>query len=349
MLDINVLADKILDFLAEKIETNYCVAVIIVGPPGSGKTTISECVCEEINKRYQQHLRNQQSYRPHPQGSSRDSLEIERLCQDIPILDSVERRKLESGCFENVENSHYTPHQFKDDDEDHSTVVVGRGGLPNSIRISSKKASCNPREEEIKIAQIVPMDGFHLSRAHLDHFQDSIEAHVRRGSPPTFDSNNYLQLSKILAKSCSVKPHFSKNLKAGSGLFDKISASFSNENPSISVPGFDHALKDPSTDQHCITAFTRIIVLEGLYLLLNEENWRNVYPVFKKTDAVLVWRLDLDIEQLEDRVAKRHVASGLAPNLAAGVDRFRVNDLINAVKIREQSLDAEDIEVLSTA
>ncbi|CEP63962.1 Yfh7p LALA0_S09e06436g [Lachancea lanzarotensis] len=349
MLDTKALADKVLRFLAEKVDTNYRIAVIIVGPPGSGKTTISECVCNEINNRFQQHLRNQQSYQPRLQGSTETSKEVERLCEDIPLLNSQERRKVESECMKNVENLDYIPHRFIDDDKEHSSVVVGRGGLPNSIRISSKKTLVPVEKGNINIAQIVPMDGFHLSRDHLDQFRNPAEAHVRRGSPPTFDSNNYLQLSKILAKSCTIKPRFSEDLNAGSGLFDKISGSFSEQIPSIYVPGFDHALKDPSTDQHCLTAFTRIIVLEGLYLLLNEENWKGVYPVFKETDAVLVWRLDLGIEQLEERVAKRHVASGLAPNLAAGVDRFRVNDLINAIKIKEQSLDAEGIDVLSTA
>ncbi|SCU80394.1 LAME_0B02938g1_1 [Lachancea meyersii CBS 8951] len=348
MLEAGILADKILDFLATKVDTNYRVAVIIVGPPGSGKTTISESVCKEINARYQQYLQCQQSLQPHLIESTETAIEVEKLCETIPFVNSVECSKIKNGCFDHVENLDYIPHRIKVDNDEHSTVVVGRGGFPNSVRLSSEKPQLNFKDN-VGIAQVVPMDGFHLSRVHLDHFHDSAEAHARRGSPQTFDSNNYLQLSKILAKSCEFKPEFPSNVETRNGLFEKISASFSEKMPSIYVPGFDHALKDPVTDQHCINAFTRIIVLEGLYLLLNEENWKEVYPIFEETQAVLVWRLDLGIEQLEQRVANRHVASGLAPNYEAGVERFRMNDLINAIKIKEQSLNADDIEVLSSA
>ncbi|SCU85072.1 LANO_0C03268g1_1 [Lachancea nothofagi CBS 11611] len=342
MVDIGPLADKVLEYLAERVDTNYRIAVIVVGPPGSGKSTISEKLCKEINARFRQYLQKR-SYKTQLLEATKLDGGVENFCEQIPILGPNARKKLESGLFDHVEDLNYTPHRFKDDACE-SQVITGRGGLPNSIRVSKLRPE-RSLGNDINIAQIVPMDGFHLSRKHLDHFSDSAEAHKRRGSPLTFDSNNYLQLCRLLAKSCQVKPSLSTD--CGSHLFDKLSSSFSKDVPSINIPGFDHARKDPTTDEHCIDAFTRIIVMEGLYLLLNEENWKEIYPVFKETHAVIIWKLDSDVDLLEQRVAQRHLAAGLAPTLEAGVERFRMNDLPNAMKIKEQSLDADDIVIIS--
>lgn len=337
------LADQVLKFLSDKLETNYRVAVIVVGPPGSGKSTISEKLCHEINSRYNKYLKESGS-RPHLQENLNERID---LCEGIPKFEEKSLHDVQNGFFNHVQDQDFQPKKFVDKN-DGSEVVVGIGGLPNSIRVENV-APLEPSNHDYKIAKIVPMDGFHLSRRHLDHFDDPVEAHRRRGSPPTFDSNNCLQLCKLLAKTCTIKPTLPVNkTTAGTGtLFDKISDTFSESVPSIYVPGFDHALKDPSTGQHCVDAFTRIIVLEGLYLLLDEDNWRDIYPTFKDTHAVIVWKLDLGVDVLEQRVAKRHLQSGLAATLEAGVERFRMNDLINALRIKEHCLAADDIVSIS--
>ncbi|CUS22668.1 LAQU0S06e03268g1_1 [Lachancea quebecensis] len=337
------LADQILSFLSDKLESNYRVAVIVVGPPGSGKSTISEKLCREINSRYNKYL-NKSGSRPCLQENLSERVNI---CEGIPQLDENSLQDLQKGFFNHVQDQEFQPKRFVDKKDD-SEVIVGIGGLPNSIRVENV-APAEPLNHDYKIAQIVPMDGFHLSRRHLDHFDDPAEAHRRRGSPPTFDSNNCLQLCKLLAKTCTIKPTLTlkKSAPGSDILFDRISETFSKSVPSIYVPGFDHALKDPSTGQHCVDAFTRIIVLEGLYLLLDEDNWREIYPTFKETHAVIVWKLDLGVDVLEQRVAKRHLDSGLAATLEAGVERFRMNDLINALKIKEHSLAADDIVSIS--
>ncbi|SCU90790.1 LADA_0F06436g1_1 [Lachancea dasiensis] len=341
-IDPSRLADNVLEYLSEHIETHYRIAVLIVGPPGSGKSTVSAQLCNELNARYQEYFGSKNTRKAQLLQTFDATSQRDFLCRNIPVFSAEDTQKAIGPSFDHIEDLKFKPHRFQNIAND-SEIIVSRGGLSNSIRI----AASGPRSmaEGGQLAQIVPMDGFHLSREHLDHFSNPQEAHNRRGSPETFDSNNCLQLCRILAESCQITPPV--QAKWEGELFDKINSSFSDTVPSIYIPGFDHALKDPTMDEHCVDASTRIIVIEGLYLLLNEENWKDIYPAFKKTNAVLVWKLDLPVDELERRVAKRHVESGLAPTLESGINRFRENDFMNAIKIREQSIEADDILTLS--
>lgn len=335
MVNTASLADKVIELLSDKVDSNYRIAVLIVGPPGSGKSTISEEICEEVNARFQAYLSENQ-VKVHLQDTRESSVDI---CEGIPFASSSIEKITESEVFSHVEDEGYVPHKYNS--KDGATIVVGRGGLPNSIQVKHEKVKV-PNVSAVRIAQIVPMDGFHLSRKCLDHFKNPLVAHQRRGSPQTFDSNNYLQLCKLLAETCEIKPHFSPS-KSSSNVFDKLCASFSDAVPSIYVPGFDHSLKDPSKYQHCINAFTRVLVLEGLYLLLDVENWREIYPIMKSTDAIIICNIDIDEKVIEQRVARRHVISGLAQSLEEGLERFRANDLLNARLIKKKTIEADDI------
>lgn len=64
---------------------------------------------------------------------------------------------------------------------------------------------------------------------------------IRRGAPDTFDSVRF-------------KKDLLKLKEIGKGSF----------------PSFDHALKDPFEDDIRIEATTKIIIVEGLYLFLEE-------------------------------------------------------------------------------
>lgn len=341
MLNCKRLTDTVLELLEQNIETNYRIVVLVVGPPGSGKSTIAGQVCQEINSRFQEYVSRKKPEIIIKKDVAGDA--ASDLCQDIPPMTAELREELDSGSFySHVEDTNFIPREFIDD-KDKSTVIIGRGGLPNSVRVRNSPLGFPASKKNIEIAQVVPMDGFHLSRACLNHFRDPQNAHKRRGSPSTFDSNNYLQLVKILSKSCAMKPPTFQLTGESSDLFGKVCATFSSSLPSIYYPGFDHSLKDPTIDQHCVDGFTRVIIMEGLYLLLNKENWQRIYPTVTKTGAVLIWNIDIDEEFIEVRVAKRHLASGLVETLEEGVKRFRDNDLLNARMIKQNNLDANGI------
>lgn len=95
-------------------------------------------------------------------------------------------------------------------------------------------------------AVAVSMDGFHYSREYLKQMPDPIEAFRRRGAPFTFDVDALLD--KLLhVKSEPRRDHF--------------------------WPTFDHAIGDPIADGQVIPAQSRVIVVEGNYLMMQEGKW----------------------------------------------------------------------------
>lgn len=71
---------------------------------------------------------------------------------------------------------------------------------------------------------------------------------------------------------------------------------------------FDHAEKDPVPATHPIHPSNRIIVIEGLYCLLDEDVWRDTAA---KMD-IRIW-VEVDREEVRQRLIERNFAAGLAP------------------------------------
>ncbi|KAL3228495.1 ATP-dependent kinase YFH7 [Nakaseomyces bracarensis] len=341
MVNIIDLRDEVLESLKGHINDNYRILVVIVGPPGSGKSTVAERLKDSINDYYDNYCNVSKHAYLKCQKDDKDGL---ALLESIPDIseDTYNNLCVTDGkvLTENVENYEYKP--LKHRESDTSYTIIGRGGLSNSIRVS-KSTVDDPKsgDEAVKIAEILPMDGFHISRHGLDKYRDPKQAHLRRGSPPTFDSNNFLQLCQIMVDTCNIKP---KNGVINSNNYlDILSSSFSTGVPTVEVPGFDHSLKDPTTNQYKIDYRTRIVILEGLYLLHNEENWAKIHEVLHKTDAILMYRIDIEEEKIQDRVAKRHLKSGLVENLEQGIQKFQMNDLLNARNIKANFIEDDQI------
>lgn len=169
-------------------------------------------------------------------------------------------------------------------------------------------------------AQTVSLDGFHYSRAVLDSFQNREEAYVRRGAPWTFDIDGIVAFMNDVFESANLAP--AERLK-------------------IMAPSFDHAIKDPKDNDVTIEPETSIVILDGNYLLLDEDKWRTLSS---RLDVKIF--INIDPALARERVARRHVAAGIEPTLAKGKERFDTNDGINGDLIR-QKLVAHDILVES--
>ena len=87
------------------------------------------------------------------------------------------------------------------------------------------------------------MDGFHFTRAQLDSFPNSKDAHYRRGAVDTFNAEAWAELVRRL-----------KSMRS---------------DETVSVPGFDHAVKDPEEGKIQVPGSSRIILLEGNYLMVS--------------------------------------------------------------------------------
>lgn len=164
-------------------------------------------------------------------------------------------------------------------------------------------------------AQAVPMDGFHYTRRDLDTLPNREEAYIRRGAPWTFDVDAIRDFVAKLAESA------------------KLPAA---ERPTIFAPSFDHAVKDPKENDVEISPDTSIVLLDGNYLLLDEDKWRDISPYLDLRIFV-----NVDPKVARERVAKRHVAAGIEPTLEKGLERFDRNDGINGDLIRRKIVSCD--------
>ena len=176
---------------------------------------------------------------------------------------------------------------------------IGIAGGPGSGK-STLAAALKERLNEL--SAVIPQDGYHYYRSQLDQMPDSAMAHVRRGSPFTFDTEKFVN--------------------------DLIKARHSCEGK---FPSFDHRTADPIENDIQLSRSNKIVIVEGNYLLLNAEPWcRLKKEVFDET-----WCLDVSVQESNRRVVQRHMKIGLSAEQA----RTRVidNDGMNAELVMNES------------
>lgn len=139
-------------------------------------------------------------------------------------------------------------------------------------------------------AAVMPMDGFHLDNDVL-HAMDLFH---RKGAPETFDADGFVALMKRL-----------------------------RGEDTVSYPTFDRDADRTVPDGGQINETTRIVLVEGNYLLLDQSPWDNLAGLFDMTV-----RLVVDHETLAARLIKRWIHHGLSPETAR--DRALGNDMVNA-------------------
>ena len=130
---------------------------------------------------------------------------------------------------------------------------------------------------------------------------DPGEAYIRRGAPFTFNAERFV--SELV-----------EARQRGEGVF----------------PSFDHGAGDPIEGDIRLTKDQRVVLVEGNYVLLDDEPWHRLREIFDET-----WFMDVPVEECNRRVAARHVTVGLTEEQAQV--RVDTNDGINAVLIAEVS------------
>ena len=164
------------------------------------------------------------------------------------------------------------------------------------------------------IATSVPMDGYHLSRAQLSAMPDPTTAHHRRGAAFTFDDKAFLELVKRLRE--PLLP----------------------ESKTVYAPSFDHAIKDPVADDIPIHPASRVVILEGNYLSLNQGLWKEAAELMDE-----LWFVKVSFETARSRLIVRHVAAGIVKNEEEAGNRADEIDLANGRQIVDQRLDAQEV------
>lgn len=183
-------------------------------------------------------------------------------------------------------------------------VLLGLVGGPGSgkttacevtrARVESDQVG-GPGRPGVPLCAVLPMDGFHFPRDVLDRFPNPELAHRRRGAPFTFDAEGFLRvLRKARAR-------------------DEVWA-----------PAFSHHKGDPKEDAIVIDPETRVVLVEGNYLLLNEKPWSEVRGLL---DEVLF--LDTPLPLAMSRLVRRHMRA-LGISEMEAIERVATNDRLNA-------------------
>jgi pantothenate kinase len=153
-------------------------------------------------------------------------------------------------------------------------------------------------------AEVVPMDGFHFD----DIILNRRGLRARKGAPETFDFAGFEALLK--------------RIRAGE--------------PDIAIPVFDRTMEFSRAAAGIVAADTRFILVEGNYLLLDEEPWTRLAPLFDFSIFVDVPRNELerrlrlrwDEHGKSEAEAVAWIASNDMPNIERVLARRRKADLV---------------------
>ncbi len=154
-------------------------------------------------------------------------------------------------------------------------------------------------------SQVVAMDGFHLTNAELE----ARGLRPVKGSPPTYDAGRFIDLLRRLRQS---------------------------PDQMHTAPVYSRKLHEPVMDAQTLGPETRVVIVEGNYLLLDEEPWRQARPLLDE-----VWFLEVEIETCLARVRGRHMRGG--SDAATADAKIARNDRPNAQLIWNSRAGADQM------
>ncbi len=176
-------------------------------------------------------------------------------------------------------------------------LLIAIAGPPASGKSTLAVALVARLNRDTRKAALIPMDGFHLDNRLLT----ARRLLARKGAPETFDAAGFIHMIRRLA------------------IEDEVIVPIFDRTRDISIAG----AQSVSTD-------TRIAVVEGNYLLLNEQPWAELPRLWD-----LSIYLDVPVAEIERRSIQRWLDHDIAPQDAEA--RARSNDLPNAARVSENS------------
>lgn len=204
-------------------------------------------------------------------------------------------------------NEHPLPH-------DACRGVAGLAGIPGSgkstFAASVERVADRLLGEGVLVA--VGMDGWHFPNAILDQrttrddTSELIPLRQRKGGPESFDTP---------------------------GLAEAVTR-LRTEPDLVRLPVYDRRLHDPVADGNAILPITRIVLLEGNFLLSNDPAWQ---PVSSQLGPKCLVTCDPDAAR--KRVIDRHVRGGCTPDKARA--QFESNDRLNTEAVQATVAEAD--------
>lgn len=180
--------------------------------------------------------------------------------------------------------------------------MVAIAGPPGSGKSTLSGALHTELEARGVSSIVVPMDGF-----HFDDIVLNARGHrARKGAPWTFDCAGFEVLLKRI-----------KSME-----------------PDIAIPVFDRSIELSRAAADIVDGTSRIILIEGNYLLLKDAPWDRLLPLFDYTIFI-----DVPEAELERRLIGRIQSHGF--DLAHARSWIASNDLPNIRIVKANSVAAE--------
>lgn len=182
--------------------------------------------------------------------------------------------------------------------QDSDRFLVGIAGAPASGTSTLAAELARRLNAQGRKSVVVPMDGFHLDNAVLD----ARGLRPRKGAPETFDAGGFLRLVTAL--------------KTGQEVF---------------APLFDRSRDLAIAGAIAVPAAARVVIVEGNYLMFDEEPWRALGALWD-----LSARVDVPLPELRARLIQRWLS--LNYSSAVATRRAEGNDIPNARRVMDKAL-----------
>ncbi len=185
-------------------------------------------------------------------------------------------------------------------------LLAGPGGAGKST-LAAYLETLAGQAEDIQPVQAVGMDGFHYPNQYLNNHHlndDSARPLLQtvKGAPSTFD---VAKLTTYIQKA---------------------------QNENIIWPGYSRLSHDVSEEGTLLTS--NIIIIEGLYLLLDQPEWNQLASLADYTIFI-----EADISQIRQHIIERKMKGGYSYQQA--YDHFENSDKLNAGLILQNQLKAD--------
>ncbi|MFM7057542.1 MAG: nucleoside/nucleotide kinase family protein [Planctomycetota bacterium] len=180
--------------------------------------------------------------------------------------------------------------------------MVAVAGPPGAGKSTLSAALLQQLQQRQERAAVVPMDGFHFD----DSVLNARGQRTRKGAAFTFDCAG---LEILLRR---IRSH----------------------EPDVAIPIFDRTLELSRAAAAVVAAETRIVLVEGNYLLLNQPPWTRLHGLFD-------YRVFLEAppEELQRRLLQRIQAHGFS--LAHAQSWISGNDLPNIQHVLTSSIQPD--------
>lgn len=185
--------------------------------------------------------------------------------------------------------------------QDSDRFLVGIAGAPASGKSTLAAELSRRLNAQGRKTVVVPMDGFHLDNGILD----ARGLRPRKGAPETFDAPGFLRLVRAL--------------KTGDEVF---------------APVFDRTRDIAIAGAVAVPSAARVIVVEGNYLMFNEDPWLELAELWD-----LSARVDVAMPELRARLIQRWLSLNHSPQVATR--RAEGNDIPNAQRVIDGALPCD--------